>query len=362
MNRSSPARSNLPTESANTRARIAAATLRPFRRWLAEVTRHPMLHWLVPEETVSVLQPDGQTRLWHRGGPIGPAPADSPPQAVMLPDALCLQLDCRLPLLGPEDLDAAISLKAESICPFDAADRVLGWHTRPLPDGQLAVRIGMASRRQIEAHLLRHASAIHKHDATPEVWIEGTPPIVLKGYGEAARLTRQSRQRRLIGGLLVLNLALATTLMITPALQGRQILQDARHQLASLQAETRPVLAERERLVALQTRISAVHEVLPVQADLPYLLEQLTEILPDSVYLLRFEAGGGQVRISGLADNAARLVDTLGTHALFSSVRTPAPISRNREGLESFTVEMSLNPEAAVRAGGRSGTTAEVTP
>jgi len=65
----------------------------------------------------------------------------------------------------------------------------------------------------------------------------------------------------------------------------------------------------------------------------------LTRLLPDDAYLVGLELRAGTVSVSGLARNAAGLMEVFGTQPDFADVR-PSGISRDRlTNLETFRIE-----------------------
>lgn len=320
----------------------------------SSIARLPLFRWLSPVESVQVLCPDGSGQTWRGSTMIASVSQPRNATAVMLPERLTLFQDCAFPDMNESDLAAAIALRAETLSPFSAEDGVQGWQAERHIRGGWSVRIAIASRRHIDDYLAGLAPSLSgtrqplpKDPSTLEVWAETRPPIVLAGFGESLRLQRQRRQRQTLTALFGVCIALAIAVAASPVLRQQQALVDARAQLAALTADTRPVLEERERLLQLQSRLAAINAALPEQVDLAALLVDLTTLLPDEAHLVRLEVNGNLVRMAGFAKDAASLIDDLGKHAMFSSVRSPAPIARTREGLESFSVEVVLTTHGA---------------
>lgn len=325
-----------------------------FRRGWEDALQWPVFAWLNPVEPVRVLDAAGRV-VGHDGSSgttLSPSRARS--TAVLAPEAIVLRSERVLPALDPDDLAAAIALQAAELSPFDEADTVHGWQTRVRADGRLDVTIAIASRTHVSAHVA--ALAARTAESPPssdlglageapqfEVWADGKPPIVLRGFAEAARLARQARGRRTLFAMLLIAASLSIALAATPVLVQSQRLGHARSALQTLQSATHAILGERESLVRTSDKLNVLARVLEEDADLPTLLESLTRTLPDDAYLQRLEVSGRQVRIAGVSDNAAQLIDRLGDQPRFVEVRTPSPISRGRDGRESFSVEFTFN-------------------
>ncbi|MGL1832268.1 PilN domain-containing protein [Rhodocyclaceae bacterium SMB388] len=324
-----------------------------FRRGWSDALQWPVFAWLNASEPVRVVHADGRIGVHDGASGATLSSARVRTTAVLVPDPIVLRAERVLPALDPDDLAAAIALQAAELSPFDEADTVHGWQARMRADGRLDVIIAIASRAHVSAHLAALAARAADDprapglalasEAEPEVWAGGNPSIVLRGFGEPARLARQARHRRTLLAMLMIAASLSIALAATPVLVQSQRLAHARSALQALQSETRAILGERESLVRTNDKLNALARVFEDDVDLPVLLETLTRTLPDQAYLQRLEVSGRQVRIAGFSDNAAQLIDRLGEQPGFVEVRTPSPISRGRDGRESFSVEFTLN-------------------
>ena len=328
--------------------------LAQFRRGWEDALQWPVFAWLNPVEPVRVLDADG--RVVGHDGLSGTtlSPTRLRTTAALVPEAIVLRSERVLPALDRDDLAAAIALQAAELSPFDEADTVHGWQTRVRADGRLDVTIAIASRTHVSAHVAALAAGpaasavssdlgLAREAPQFEAWADGKPPIVLRGFGEALRLVRQARGRRTLLAMLLIVASLSIALAAMPVLVQSQRLAHARSALQALQSETHTILGERESLVRTNDKLDALARVFEGDVDLPMLLESLTRTLPNTAYLQRLEVSGRQVRIAGYSDNAAQLIDRLGEQPRFVEVRTPSPISRGRDGRESFSVEFTLN-------------------
>ena len=85
-------------------------------------------------------------------------------------------------------------------------------------------------------------------------------------------------------------------------------------------------------LVAADAQRAAVGAWLAGQADMPALLHRLTQLLPDTAYLNRFDAEGRRVRITGSAADGAGLMDLLRAEPQVEELRALSPIVREKNG------------------------------
>lgn len=315
--------------------------LTKLRQGWRDLMRSPLMAWLDVHERVSVIQADG-TRTCRAGStatilPDGPCRVT----ACVLPEAIVLRRRIIMADLATDDLEACAQLHARELSPFSSAETLSGWVRHPLRDGRIELELVLAAR----VHAKRWVAACRPQEESSEleVWAEGAPAIVLAGFDEAQRRLRVGRGRRQRIALLISAALLTLALIATPALNAQRQLDDARRQLATQEADTRHAVQDRETLLGLRTGLEAVTQRMADQPDLAGLLAHLSKRLPDDAHLTRMEVSGRQVRISGFAQDAARLIETLGREPGFIEVRTPSAITRTRTGLESFTIEFTLS-------------------
>ncbi len=313
-----------------------------FRSGWSQALRWPIFAWLSPSEPVRVLLPDGSERV-VAGTSAKPASRGARPRAVavVLPDELVLVRELTLPALADDDLRQAIELDIAASSPFPPDQVAWGWQIDALDDTSLKCRVALAAPAHIDAYLAEQRPRLGK--AVPELWAEAQAPIVFQGYGEAPRRKRLSMRRWAIVGMLLLVALLAVALAATPLLQLRERVFDARARFETLLAEAGPAVKGRDSLVRANERARAIQERSRHNVDLAKLLDTVTRLLPDDVYLSRFEIQGRQVRIAGFANNASALMEKLGAHGEFREVRAPSAITRQASsGKESFTIEFSI--------------------
>lgn len=312
-----------------------------WRQGWAEALRWPFFVRLLSAETVRMLLADGREHLVRPdGGQVHGGKGVSLAVAVVLPDDIVLQGRLQLPPMSAMEQAQAVTLAVQGASPFPLDDIVWGYRVDGTGSGA-EIEYALAARTHVQACL---DSRRHVLDGTnPEVWVMGRLPIVLRGFGEGARLGRERRARLKLAGLAAAALVLVLALLASPVLQLRQQVFDAQARFEALTREVAPVVADREVLGKANTQLQIVGEYLQARPDPRRVLARLTELLPDSVYLTRFEIRGRTVVIGGLAQNAASLMELLGAQPEFREVRAPAAISLDRAtGRESFTVEFRL--------------------
>lgn len=325
--------------------------LRDFKDGWSEALRWPVFNWLCPGEPVRVVLADGAEE-WAGADPGTRAlPVDmSTARAFVLPDELVLVRTLTMPSLTRDDLYDALLLQVATASPFSPDDSVWGWSDRTQEDGRLIVRLAISSRALVEPYLAkRGVSGL----SDVEVW---APPademLVIGGFGENARRLRNQKRSRNVLAAMALVVCAVILLILSPFLLLRAQAMDAQLRYAALEAEAAPAIETRERLLHASTRLERILQAHHSQIDLVVLLARLTELIPDNAYLERLEINGRQVRIGGVASNAAMLLDQLGSHDGFKDVRTPSAIARRADGTETFFIEFTVTPLPDSEEGG----------
>jgi general secretion pathway protein L len=328
--------------------RLDAASLwsllaQPWR----EMQRVPPLSWLSPQPSVRLLQCDGTDSLWQgqsRRAATERELRSAPFVAVELPADEVLECRFKLPPMPPADRQDAVALEVRMASPFDPADLV--WGARDDAGGLGATAL-LASRRAVQARLGAVSDRL-RSAAAAEVWAFDALglPVVLQGFGEAARLRRSGRGRGLGWALLLLALLLGAAVAVTPTVQLKLRAMQAVRAYAELERQLAPVLGQRESLAKAQTQQEALHELMAERVEPLAVLDLVTQAVPDDTWLQRLQLQGARVTISGQTPNTAALMNRLSSQPQVREVKAPAPATRALGGRENFTVEFSLSPDA----------------
>jgi general secretion pathway protein L len=310
----------------------------------AEALRWPAFRWLTPDEPIRVLQPDGRESVRHgvSSRPIT-APATVRFCAVELVEDTVLRRSLLLPRLTEEEVRRAVELDVRAASPFP--DDELIWGYRVERGDRLRIEIALTSRPLVERQI--EVLKPRLGDLTPEVWVGGDQPFVLPGFGESARLASSRRMRWALFGLLAVTALLLGALAITPTLQLRERAVQAVQKSEELTRAVAPQVQMRDEIARLNEQIALLRKASEQRQDVVALIDLVTRQLPDDAVLNRLEMSGTTVRITGQADNAAQLLQALGSNPAFREVRAPAGITRAPAGSkEGFTIEFRLGSEA----------------
>lgn len=331
--------------------------------------RSRALRWLTPQVRVELTQANGQSSSWDMAHglarPAEGAEARSVRAIELLPEQV-LRRQLVLPQLGRADLARAVALEVAAMTPFPPERTASAFAAVPGQGNTLAVDVALTSLQEIEKRLQQAATppaSTVGREAAPEVWVlpdgvsgssRAFAPLIFEGYGGAERRRLTRRGQGLRGGLLLLALLLVGALAVTPTAQTRLRAIQAQQAFDELNAQAKPQLAQREKLVKETERLQAIAKIAEQQlAPLP-VLDLLTRALPDSAALSTFRMEGTKVMINGIADDAAALVRNLGRQPGVGEVRSPSPATRvGNSKKETFTLEITLDPAVygVLRAG-----------
>jgi general secretion pathway protein L len=111
-----------------------------------------------------------------------------------------------------------------------------------------------------------------------------------------------------------------------------------KNELKAVQAEMqkkRPAVETIEKLQkdmeALNRDVSEFNKIKSEEISKIEILEELSKLLPSSVWIWNFKYTGKEMEISGFADSASDLISLLDKSPLFERVEFLAPVTKDRE-------------------------------
>lgn len=324
-----------------------------FKTW-QKAPQWPPLSWLRPEQALTLVPTQGDPSVvWESGAPA-PAGKRSPEfWAVEIPEGMVLRKTLQLPALDPQDCASAAQLEVQAISPFSAADVLWGYAELSRSSQAVRLQLVLASRTQVEPYI---QSKIAERQLTlaenaapllqPEVWVFAPQrqPIVIHGFGEAARAIAGRKKLMLnAAGVGVAGL-LCAAIAITPTAQLRLRAIEAVHAYEGMAAKTTDVVGKREQLMQSADKVAGLSELLSERVDSVKVLSMLTKVLPDDTALQSARVQGNKVTLVGLTENSSTLMQKLSNEEGVKDVRAPSAATRlagaNRE---SFTIELTLD-------------------
>lgn len=144
----------------------------------------------------------------------------------------------------------------------------------------------------------------------------------------------RKRVRQIGKPLVVTFAAIALALTLT---WGAGAVVRYRSELNSVNEEIRKRKPEVEAIAKLQKQkddcckeMSALEKIRAGEVSKTEVLEELTKILPDTVWIWNFKYSGKEIEISGFADSASNLIPLIDKSPLFERVEFLAPVTKER--------------------------------
>jgi general secretion pathway protein L len=328
---------------------IPASLLQKLRPPRAQVD----IYFTKSEAIVSQLSENG----WEERGRLDLAPstpdeaafadffktASRPDVRVRLANALILRRELDLPRAAESRLRDIVAIDFDRQTPLTLETGVFDVQVRErdLASGRIRVALIAAKRRTINESLaLCSRLGVFPRSITVADHADGLSEFNL--LTPAGRGAEEDIWRRpwfmatvAIGVLVALNLTLAferqgtrianLSAELTKTRKAAQATEKLRSQLALSQAEARLLLESQSQAGPLEV------------------IQELTRLLPDDVWLFGLEIRNGSVQIAGLSPSASDLIGRLDQSEIFTNPRFSAAVTRaNKPGSERFEITLDL--------------------
>ena len=148
--------------------------------------------------------------------------------------------------------------------------------------------------------------------------------------------------------LFLVVLALLAAVLYLP-LRGRQAaLAGLEDQLQQVRTEAEASDKLRQQVADTLQRSSYLIDKRQSQPTVVQLLDEVTQLLADDIWLVRFRVSGDQIQISGYATKASGLIADLEESELLSEVNFSSPVTLDpRVGKERFDLTAKLEAKPA---------------
>lgn len=320
-----------------------------------EAIRWPVFSWIYVAPPVAVFLVDGSEQRyiepnWQPSGSSDRGERSSKFEAFLLPEELVLHRFVELPAMRSEDLMRLLSFEVDGATPFSRDQTVWGYRVASQTQNKQRIELAITAIAQIDRALGERNTRAPTHrlktDAL-EIWALGehSQPIALRGFSESRRQRYIRRQLGQMLALLLLMPILTIAMAGVPMVEAQLRWAHAQQDMAQVQAQSNSIDSKRSQLMAqgqLAQNLLAYLKTLPQPLAI---LDLLSAKIPDTAYLERFDMNIQRVLITGQADNAASLMQLLGTAPGVENVRAPAAIARNPvNNKERFTLEFNVQP------------------
>jgi len=139
-------------------------------------------------------------------------------------------------------------------------------------------------------------------------------------------------------GFLLLSITWGASSIVKDRLELRKVEKE----IAGLKSEVTAIQGIQQEAQKIIEEIESLEKFRDSASSTLQILKELSNILPASVWLTDFRYYKKEIQLSGYAASASDLISILDNSPLFSASEFTAPITRDREGQESFKVETKL--------------------
>lgn len=322
--------------------------------------------------TLSVVAQDEELDLWFNGeggqrrvgaleleadpavarqqltGLLERLPGDAPEMVLAIPGERVLEHRVLLPDAAAENLRQVLAFEMDRHTPFTAGDvyfdaRVVDRHAAT---GKVAVELVLVRRGDVEALLDQVASRginLSRMDVLDGLGEHGPELRGVNLLPEEHRARRHNIRGYINTGLVVMALALMALIMWKSLANKERGLELLSEQVVLARAEAMEVGAMRDEL---GNAVAGANFLIDQRSQKPTTIEILrilTELLPDEVWLQRFELQELNVQIQGEAPNASALINMLEESPVFAQAAFRSPVTRNQENdKERFSIAAEL--------------------
>lgn len=275
---------------------------------------------------------------------------DEPDMVLALPADNVLRHVVSLPEAAAENMREVLTFEMDRHTPFSAADvyfdfRVVGRHPAT---GKLDVEMVLVRRSDVDPAIEQsvvRGVRLAGVDVLDKMENDGP---VLRGVNflpEEQRARRRNVRAWINAGLVLLGVILLAGIMwqsLANKQRGAELLAE---QVAIARADAVEVAAMRDQLdQALEGASFLIQQRLSKPTTME-MLRVLTDLLPDDVWLQRFEVQDTTMQIQGEAPNASALIAVLEDSPMFAQAAFRSPVTRNQANDKerfSITAELEL--------------------
>lgn len=286
----------------------------------------------------------------------------SPEVRLCLHEDKVLALPVELPAAVESNLDQALRFQLDQISPFRAEQVVLD-HRIERHDqahNRIEVTLRIVPNEALEP-LLARARAFGAEVHAVDTLVAEDPP-----RPEGFNLLPESSRPRYVHARARFNMLLGVGFVVLLGLLMVQTIVLRERAAAGLQAQADELRVEARRVMQLrqdfEETLEAANFLARKRAAQPAaieLLDEITEILPNDIWLQQFQLRGQDLNIQGQADGSQRVIGLLNESALFDSPEITGAISIDpRTGQERFRSQVRVvtapGPETVADEGAES--------
>ena len=273
----------------------------------------------------------------------------NPEIRLCLPEDEVLQCPVELPLAVESGLDQALRYQLDQLTPFQA-DQVYYDHevvARDTSHGRLKLELRLVPVARVET-LRERLAAIgirpHAIDVVGDVEAPASEGFNLLPESERPPYvyTRARLNWMLAGGVALL---LALVMVQSLYLRG-QTVDRLQAEVSNLRAEADAVMELQQQLEDSLTAANFLAERRRRQPVTIQVLDEVTRVLPDDIWLRQLQVRGNDLLMQGLADGSQRLIQLINDSELLADAEF-----RGSVNVDPNTGRESFNAQAKIRTG-----------
>ncbi len=267
-----------------------------------------------------------------------------------LPAEHILQCPVELPLAVESNLDQALRYQLDQLTPF-SADQVFYDHAvvdRNVERGRIQLDLRLVLKSRVEAFMERlDAIGIRPHAIDCLVG-EGEPDLegfnLLPAEQRPHYVHRRARINWMLAGGLV---AVLILVMVESLWLRQQTVDKLEREVAVLRSDADTVMALQRQLEDALTAANFLAERRRLQPVSVQVLDELTRILPDDIWIQQLQMRGDELQLQGLADASQRLIELINDSGLLADAEFRGTVNIDpASGRERF------NARARIETGG----------
>lgn len=271
--------------------------------------------------------------------------------AIALPEELFLTKTLSFSYINSEELHGAIELEVNASSPFGPNDLTWGWRLVKSENGIHQIAVVLASRNQIDQFLSGVEQRVGIRPSEVWAFVRPEEPVVLADYGREARESRRSNARAIGYALTAIMLILAVLLSVSPTVQLSLRAKEATFAFDSLNRATKDLQEQKNVYLQQVEKLDFLNTLIHSGVDPLWVMERITNVLPDDTSLLALQVNGGKVSMSGQTGNAATLMKIIGSQDGMRDVKAPTPAARPLGAAkDNFAIEFSMDVRPSIAA------------
>ena len=264
---------------------------------------------------------------------------------LQLPRGNVLRRRVELPLAAAENLREVLGFEMDRHTPFGSEEVYFDYRliSTDRTAKRLVVDLAVVPRPKVDDAVGRlaewglEADRLESDDSRDA---EGEKFNLLPSFTTSSN---GGRARRFTAALAVLACVLLAVSLYLPVREKQEILAAAEARLAATKVEAAEANTLSEQVDELLKRGRFVIGLKSSKPTFAELLNEVTELLPDDTWLIRFNWNGNRVVLSGYSGSSSQLIRLLEDSELLKEVRFSSPLTVDqRIGLERFNLSAEL--------------------